>query len=73
MGCECIVSSKNKIRSYLIASFKDGDESVIYDASQALVTFQKLYGLFPRIVGKGDYSGVSPAVLDMKQSKCSTT
>ncbi|KAF5384914.1 hypothetical protein D9615_001128 [Tricholomella constricta] len=32
----------------------DGDETVIYDSAQALTTFQKLYGLFPRIVGKGD-------------------
>lgn len=38
---------------------QDGDESVIYDSSQALVMLQKLYGLFPRIVGKGDYAGVS--------------
>ncbi|KAI0652458.1 Sec1-like protein [Trametes meyenii] len=34
----------------------DGDETVIYDAMQALVTLEKLYGLFPRIVGKGDYA-----------------
>ncbi|KAG5643134.1 hypothetical protein DXG03_001524 [Asterophora parasitica] len=32
----------------------DGDPTVIYDSAQALTTFQKLYGLFPRIVGKGD-------------------
>ncbi|KAJ7146256.1 Sec1-like protein [Mycena epipterygia] len=32
----------------------DGDETVIYDSAQALLTLQKLYGLFPRIVGKGD-------------------
>ncbi|KAI0640015.1 Sec1-like protein [Trametes polyzona] len=34
----------------------DGDETVIYDSMQALVTLQKLHGLFPRIVGKGDYA-----------------
>ncbi|KAI0673738.1 Sec1-like protein [Trametes maxima] len=34
----------------------DGDETVIYDAMQALVTIEKLHGLFPRIVGKGDYA-----------------
>ncbi|KAF9469737.1 ATP binding protein [Collybia nuda] len=34
----------------------DGDETVIYDSAQALTTFQKLYGLFPRIVGKGDHA-----------------
>ncbi|KAF8921146.1 Sec1-like protein [Mucidula mucida] len=32
----------------------DGDETAIYDSAQALITFQKLYGLFPRIIGKGD-------------------
>ncbi|KAJ7757485.1 Sec1-like protein [Mycena metata] len=32
----------------------DGDETVIYDSAQALLTLEKLYGLFPRIVGKGD-------------------
>ena len=38
---------------------QDGDETAIYDAAQALNTFQKLYGTFPRIVGKGDYAAVS--------------
>ncbi|KAF8204416.1 Sec1-like protein [Mycena galopus ATCC 62051] len=32
----------------------DGDETAIYDSAQALMTLEKLYGLFPRIVGKGD-------------------
>ncbi|KAG6911334.1 hypothetical protein DXG01_001005 [Tephrocybe rancida] len=32
----------------------DGDETAIYDSAQALIMFQKLYGLFPRVVGKGD-------------------
>ncbi|KAH9897807.1 Sec1-like protein [Cubamyces lactineus] len=34
----------------------NGDESVIYDSMQALVTLQRLHGLFPRIVGKGDHA-----------------
>ncbi|KAI0778775.1 Sec1-like protein [Trametes elegans] len=34
----------------------DGDEGVIYDSMQALVTLQKLHGLFPRMIGKGDYA-----------------
>jgi len=38
----------------------DGDETSIYDSSQALHTLQKLFGLFPRIIGKGDHAGVSP-------------
>ncbi|KAK0198763.1 Sec1-like protein [Armillaria mellea] len=32
----------------------DGDETAIYDSAQALITLQKLYGLFPRVIGKGD-------------------
>ncbi|KAI0714937.1 Sec1-like protein [Earliella scabrosa] len=35
----------------------DGDETVVYDSMQALLTLEKLHGLFPRIVGKGDYAG----------------
>lgn len=35
----------------------DGDETAIYNSSQALLTLQKLYGLFPRILGKGDHAG----------------
>ncbi|OBZ78910.1 Vacuolar protein sorting-associated protein 33A [Grifola frondosa] len=34
----------------------DGDETVIYNSMQALLTLQKLHGVFPRIVGKGDYA-----------------
>ena len=37
---------------------QDGDETAIYDAAQALIAFQKLYGVFPRIVGKGDSAAV---------------
>ncbi|KAF7337688.1 Vacuolar protein sorting-associated protein 33A [Mycena sanguinolenta] len=34
----------------------DGDETVIYDSAQALLTLEKMYGLFPRIIGKGDHA-----------------
>ncbi|CCM03649.1 uncharacterized protein FIBRA_05793 [Fibroporia radiculosa] len=34
----------------------DGDETTIYDSMQALMTLQKLYGTFPRVMGKGDYA-----------------
>ncbi|KAG8946350.1 hypothetical protein FRC04_011896 [Tulasnella sp. 424] len=34
--------------------FLDGDETAVYYAAQALLTIQQAYGLFPRIVGKGD-------------------
>ncbi|KAJ7922921.1 Sec1-like protein [Mycena leptocephala] len=39
----------------------DGDETVIYDSAQALLTLEKLYGLFPRIVGKGDHAAHLPS------------
>lgn len=35
-----------------------GDETPIYNASLALMTFQRAYGLFPRILGKGDAAKV---------------
>uniref|UniRef100_A0A0W0FCB5 ATP binding protein n=1 Tax=Moniliophthora roreri TaxID=221103 RepID=A0A0W0FCB5_MONRR len=34
----------------------DGDEAVIYDSAQALITIQKLFGIFPRILGKGNHA-----------------
>ncbi|KAH9949388.1 Sec1-like protein [Amylocystis lapponica] len=34
----------------------DEDETVLYNSMQALITLQKQYGLFPRVVGKGDYA-----------------
>lgn len=45
--------------AHTILGIQDGDETSIYDASQALHTVQKLFGLFPRIIGKGDHAGVS--------------
>ena len=41
-----------------VYGLQDGDESAIFDSAQALITLQKLFGLFPRIVGKGDHAGV---------------
>lgn len=38
---------------------QDGDETSIYDSAQALVTLQKLFGPFPRILGKGNFALVS--------------
>ncbi|KAF8517245.1 Sec1-like protein [Hysterangium stoloniferum] len=32
----------------------DGDETAIYDSAQALLTLQRVYGMFPRMVGQGD-------------------
>ncbi|KAI0360967.1 Sec1-like protein [Trametes cingulata] len=34
----------------------DGDETIVYDSMQALLTLEKLHGLFPRILGQGDYA-----------------
>jgi hypothetical protein len=45
--------------AHAILGIQDGDETSIFDASQALHTIQKLFGLFPRIIGKGDHAGVS--------------
>ena len=42
----------------MLRSCQDGDETVVYDSTQALLTLEKLHGLFPRIVGKGDYAAV---------------
>ena len=39
-------------------ALQDGDETSVYDSSQALHTLQKLFGLFPRLVGKGDSAEV---------------
>ncbi|KAF5352701.1 hypothetical protein D9756_005855 [Leucocoprinus leucothites] len=34
----------------------DGDETVVFDSAQALISLQNLFGPFPRIVGKGDFA-----------------
>ncbi|KAL4070498.1 Sec1-like protein [Scleroderma citrinum] len=34
----------------------DGDETIIYNSALALDLVQKVYGQFPRIIGKGDYA-----------------
>ena len=38
---------------------QNGDDTPLYDTSMALMTFQQAYGLFPRILGKGDGAQVS--------------
>ncbi|KAF8079084.1 Sec1-like protein [Lyophyllum atratum] len=50
-----------------------GDESVIFDSAQALTTFQKLYGLFPRIVGKGDGAARLATLLARETPKSSNS
>lgn len=42
----------------------DGDETSIYDSAQALVTLQKLFGAFPRILGKGNFAFRLSQLLD---------
>ncbi|KAG5652575.1 hypothetical protein H0H81_004535 [Sphagnurus paluster] len=51
----------------------DGDETIIFDSAQALNTLQKLYGLFPRIVGKGDCAGRLAALLVRETPKSSSS
>ncbi|KXN88896.1 Vacuolar protein sorting-associated protein 33A [Leucoagaricus sp. SymC.cos] len=48
----------------------DGDETIIFDSMQALVSLQNLFGLFPRIVGKGDFANVT-ALLAKPSSRAS--
>lgn len=49
----------------------DGDETVIFDSAQALISLQKIYGAFPQIVGKGDYAKRLSALL-LRQNKSSS-
>ncbi|KII91306.1 hypothetical protein PLICRDRAFT_89630 [Plicaturopsis crispa FD-325 SS-3] len=51
----------------------DGDETVVFDSAQALATLQKLYGRFPRIVGKGDYASRLATLLTRQQPPSATT
>jgi hypothetical protein len=37
---------------------QNGDDTPIWYASEALMTLQRAYGLFPRIMGKGDAAKV---------------
>ena len=52
----CFVSAfiESAARSYS----QDGDYGPIYDMGKALITFQRAFGLIPRIVGKGDAAHV---------------
>ncbi|KAF9451398.1 ATP binding protein [Macrolepiota fuliginosa MF-IS2] len=49
----------------------DGDETMIYDSAQALISLQNLYGTFPRIVGKGHLASRLAALLAKPASKAS--
>ncbi|PFH52295.1 hypothetical protein AMATHDRAFT_46418 [Amanita thiersii Skay4041] len=44
----------------------DGDETIVFDSAQALTTIQRLYGRFPRIVGKGDCAGRLAKLLQLQ-------
>lgn len=39
--------------------FKDGDHTILHHSAMALMTLQLVYGLFPRILGKGEVGKVS--------------
>jgi hypothetical protein len=41
--------------------YQNGDDTPLYYASLALMTFQRAFGLFPRILGKGDAAKVGSA------------
>ncbi|KAG7452195.1 Sec1-like protein [Guyanagaster necrorhizus] len=51
----------------------DGDETAIYDSAQALITLQKLYGLFPRVIGKGDKAARLTALLTSSLAQARTS
>ncbi|KAK0456146.1 Sec1-like protein [Armillaria borealis] len=51
----------------------DGDETAIYDSAQALITLQKLYGLFPRVIGKGDKAARLAALLTSSLAQARTS
>ncbi|KAM6498628.1 ATP binding protein [Amanita muscaria] len=51
----------------------DGDESVLFNSMQALTALQRHYGLFPRIVGKGDSAGRLARLLERQMSKSTST
>ncbi|KAF8581753.1 Sec1-like protein [Ramaria rubella] len=51
----------------------DGDETAIYDSAQGLATLQRLYGLFPRIVSKGDKAARLTRLLSHKLPPASNT
>ncbi|KAG6854160.1 hypothetical protein C0991_010071 [Blastosporella zonata] len=51
----------------------DGDETAIYDSAQALGMLQKLYGLFPRVVGKGDAAARLATLLTRESPKTSNS
>lgn len=50
----------------------DGDESIVYDSAQALAAVQNLYGLFPRIVGKGYHASRLQNFLSRESTKVSS-
>ena len=50
---------KHSLRQVRKADKQKGDETAIYYSSLALMTFQRAFGLFPRIMGKGDGAQVS--------------
>ncbi|EIM83622.1 Sec1-like protein [Stereum hirsutum FP-91666 SS1] len=47
----------------------DGDETAVYDSAQALYTLQKLFGIFPRILGKGDSAARLATLLNRQTSQ----
>ncbi|EJD52391.1 ATP binding protein [Auricularia subglabra TFB-10046 SS5] len=47
----------------------EGDETTIYNSAQALLTLQKIYGLFPRIIGKGDHAAKLKNLLKRLQAQ----
>ncbi|KAF9567845.1 Sec1-like protein [Agrocybe pediades] len=51
----------------------DGDETVVFNSAQALLTIQKLFGTFPQIIGKGDYAQRLATLLTRQTPKSNGT
>ncbi|KAH7108434.1 ATP binding protein [Auriculariales sp. MPI-PUGE-AT-0066] len=47
----------------------DGDETAVFNSAQALLTLERLYGAFPRIVGKGDHAAKLKNLLKRLQAQ----
>ncbi|KAF9531871.1 ATP binding protein [Crepidotus variabilis] len=51
----------------------DGDETILFDSAQALLSLQKLYGSFPQIIGKGDFAQRVATLITRQGAKSTTT
>jgi len=53
-------TTSKRSERYADAVLQHGDDTPIYYSSLALMTFQRAFGLFPRILGKGEGAQAGP-------------